>query len=85
MLLFCAKTIARESHDFELARLKKEKHFSSLATLWFRIFVMIFHTTGCCSSSRLVLREAKMNRMLFIKAYKFAMSVLSLHIESSNS
>ena len=35
MLLFCVKTILKESHKFELARLrkkKKEKHFGRLAT-----------------------------------------------------
>jgi len=36
MLLFCAKTIVKESRKFELARLKKkkkkEKHFVRLAT-----------------------------------------------------
>jgi len=35
MLLFCAKTIVKESRKFELAHLKKkknEKHFGSLAT-----------------------------------------------------
>ena len=34
MLLFCVKTIVKESHKFELARLrkKKEKHFGRLAT-----------------------------------------------------
>jgi len=36
MLLFCAKIIVKESHKFELARLKKkkkkEKHFGHLAT-----------------------------------------------------
>jgi len=47
MLLFCAKTIVKESLKFELARLKKkkkkkkkkkrkkEKHFGRLATFWF--------------------------------------------------
>jgi len=37
MLLFCAKTIVKESRKFELARLKKkkkkkEKHFGRLVT-----------------------------------------------------
>ena len=38
MLLFCAKTIVKESRNFELARLKKkkkkkkEKHFGRLVT-----------------------------------------------------
>ena len=57
MLLFCAKTIVKESRKFELARLKKkkknnkkkkkEKHFGRLATFWFGTFVMLFSTTGC--------------------------------------
>jgi len=39
MLLFCAKTIVKESRKFELACLKKkkkkkEKHFGRLATFW---------------------------------------------------
>jgi len=51
MLLFCAKTIVKVSHKFELARLKKkkkkEKHFGRLATFWFSTFTMLFSTTGC--------------------------------------
>jgi len=50
MLLFCAKTIVKESRKFELARLKKkekkEKHFGRLATFWFSTFAMLFSTTG---------------------------------------
>ena len=42
MLLFCAKTIVKESRKFELARLKKkEKHF------WFGTFALLFSATGC--------------------------------------
>jgi len=52
MLLFCVKTIMKESRKFELARLKKkkkkkEKHFGRLATFWFGTFVMLFSATGC--------------------------------------
>ena len=51
MLLFCAKTIVKESRKFELAHLKKkkkkEKHFGRLATFWFGTFAMLFSTTGC--------------------------------------
>ena len=61
MLLFCAKTIVKESCKFELARLKKkkkkkekkkkkkkkEKHFDHLVTFWFSTFVMLFSTTWC--------------------------------------
>jgi len=53
MLLFCAKTIVKESRKFELAHLKKkkkkkkEKHFGCLATFWFGAFAMLFSTTGC--------------------------------------
>jgi len=47
LLLFCAKTIVKESRRFELARLKKkEKHFGRLATFWFRTFAMLFSATG---------------------------------------
>jgi len=57
MLLFCAKTIVKESREFELARLtkkkkkrkkkkKKEKHFGRLVTFWFGIFAMLFSATG---------------------------------------
>ena len=48
-----AKTIVKESHKFELARLKKkkkkkkEKHFGHLATFWFSTFAMLFSATGC--------------------------------------
>ena len=54
---FCAKTIVKESHKFELARLKKkknkkkkkkkEKHFGCLVTFWFGTFAMLFSATGC--------------------------------------
>ena len=60
MLLFCAKTIVKESRKFELARLKKkkkknkkkkkkkkEKHFGRLATVWFGAFAMLCSATGC--------------------------------------
>jgi len=49
MLLFCAKTIVKESHKFELAHLKKkkEKHIGRLATFWFGTFMMHFSATGC--------------------------------------
>jgi len=50
MLLFCAKTIVKESRKFELARLKKEerrrrkkkeeKHLARFASSWFGTFVM---------------------------------------------
>ena len=45
MLLFCAKTIVKESRKFELAHLKKkkkEKHFGRLVTFWFGSFAMLF-------------------------------------------
>jgi len=53
MLLFCAKTIVKESHKFELAHLKqkkkkkKGKHFGRLVTFWFGTFAMLFSATGC--------------------------------------
>jgi len=53
MLLFCAKTILKESRQFELARLKKkkkkkkEKHFGRLVTFWFGAFAMLFRANGC--------------------------------------
>jgi len=50
MLVFCAKTIVKESCTFELACLKKkkeEKHFGHLATFWFNTFVMLLSATGC--------------------------------------
>ena len=53
MLLFCAKTIVKESRKFELARLKKKKkkkkeiHFGRLATVWFGAFAMLCSATGC--------------------------------------
>jgi len=54
ILLFCAKTIVKESCNFELARLKmkkkkenmKEKHFVCLATFWFTTFAMLFMPLG---------------------------------------
>jgi len=61
MLLFCAKTVVKESYKFELGRLKKkkkkkkktkkkEKHFGRLVTFWFGAFVMLFSAIGCVSS-----------------------------------
>jgi len=50
MLLFCVKTIVKESHKFELAHLKKkkkEKHFGCLVTFWFGTFTKLFGATGC--------------------------------------
>jgi len=52
MLLFCAKTIVKESRKFELARLKKkkkkkEKHFGRLVTFWFGTFATFYSATGC--------------------------------------
>ena len=48
----CCETIMKESHKFELARLKKkkkkkEKHFGRLVTFWFGTFAMLFSATGC--------------------------------------
>ena len=63
MLLFCAKTIVKESRKFELTRLKKkkekkkkkkkkkEKHFGRLVTFWFGTFAMLFSAAGLCFSS----------------------------------
>jgi len=60
MLLFCTKTIVKETCKFELAHLKKkakkkkkkkkkkkEKHFGHLATFWLGTFAMLFSATGC--------------------------------------
>jgi len=49
MLLFCVKSIVKESRKFELARLKKkkEKHFGCLVTFWFGTFAFVFSATGC--------------------------------------
>ena len=48
MLLFCAKTIVKESRKFELARLKKkkEKQFGRPVTFRFDTFAMLFCATG---------------------------------------
>ena len=64
MLLFCLKTIIKESPSFELAHLKKvkkkerkkEKHFDSLMTFWFNTFVMLF-----CDTRHVVGHEAHEN------------------------
>jgi len=63
MLLFCAKTILKESCNFELPRLKKEKHFGLLATFWFNTFTpldMLF-----------VMKSVKDEQYVVIKACKF--------------
>ena len=56
MLLFCAKSVVKESRKFELARpkkykkkkkkKKKEKHFGRLATFWFGTFAMLLAPLG---------------------------------------
>jgi len=53
MLLFCAKTIVKESRKFELARVKKKKkkkkkkeHFGRLVTFWFGTFATPFSANG---------------------------------------
>ena len=49
MLPFCAKTIVKESHNFEVARLKKKKKkeaFWSFRDFVVGTFTMIFHATG---------------------------------------
>jgi len=51
MLLFCAKTIVKESHSFELARLKKKKTFWPSGDFLVRYFHNAFwHHWGSCSS-----------------------------------
>ena len=54
VLLFCAKTIVKELHKFELARLKKkkkEKHFGHLVTFWFGTFAVYTYSISCQLSS----------------------------------
>ena len=52
MLLFCAKTIVKESRKFELARLKKKKKniLARPATFWFGTFAMLFSANECVVS-----------------------------------
>jgi len=51
MLLFCVKTIVKESRKFELARLKKkEKHFGCLVTFWCGTFAMLFEQSRVIDS-----------------------------------
>ena len=51
MLLFFVKTIMKESHKFELARLKKKKKerktFWPSGDFWFGTFAMLFSAIGC--------------------------------------
>ena len=59
MMLFCAKTIVKESHNFELAHLKKkrkkegkrkkENHYCCLAIFRFSTFLILFHATRLIS------------------------------------
>jgi len=47
LLLFCARTSGRESRNFELSHLKKEKkknNFGHLVTFWFSTFAMLSRT-----------------------------------------
>ena len=77
MLLFCTKTIVKESRKFELGRLKKKEkkkkktkknNFGRLATFWFGTFAMLFSATGC------VVRHENSRRwtVRLITAYKLA-------------
>ena len=54
MLLFCAKTIVKESRKYWTSPSEEEEeqqqHFGHLATFWFGTFVMLFSATGCCSA-----------------------------------
>jgi len=56
MLLFCAKTIVKESRKFELAhqKKKKEKHFGHLVTFWFGSFAILLAPLGvvCYENTR---------------------------------
>ena len=63
MLLFCTKTIVKQSRKLELPHLKKkkEKHFGCLATFWFGTFAMLFSTHWVCCSSW---KHSKMNGRL---------------------
>ena len=68
ILLFCVKTIMKESHNFELARLKKKerKNFVCLVTFWFGTFAMLFRAAG-----RVVGHEVLENKWyIVIKGYK---------------
>ena len=46
MLLFCAKTIVRESCSFKLSHLKKKEKIHLFGDFWFGAFVMLFLNTG---------------------------------------
>ena len=63
MLLFCVKTVVRESDSFELARLKKEEEeevwrFSNFLVRYSK-FAMVFVSLGV-----FLARKIKMNSML---------------------
>jgi len=51
MLLFCANISMKDSHNFELVRLKKKKKkrktFWPPGDFWFRAFTMLFRATRC--------------------------------------
>jgi len=73
MLVFCAKTIVRESCKFELARLKKkkkkkEKHFGRLVTFWFSTLAMLLAPLGVL----FVMKTHEDERYCVITAYKLA-------------
>jgi len=65
MLWFCEKTVAKESHNFELARLKKkEKHLlasGSVLSLCFFTLLGVF----------LIMKTSKVECYVVIKAYCF--------------
>ena len=70
MLLFCVKTIVRESHNFELACLKKDEEKPILAvwaTFWFSSYFCnaFFVTLGVF----LVTKTLEDERYIVIKVY----------------
>ena len=92
MLPFCAKTILKESHKFEIACLKKkkkEKHFGHPETFWFWFFrdaCFVCHKNTRrwmvgCYNSLLVSCFFVILRDFCISIYY--VSMLSLHIEST--
>ena len=60
LLLFCVKTVARGSLNFEqkIRRRRKTKHFGCLMTFWFSTFTMSF-----CTTRILVGHEQKHSKM----------------------
>ena len=89
---FCVKTIVKESCNFDLAHLKKktkkkEKHFGRLATFTALSLGVLFTMKTFKDEQHIVIKAYKFTILRFwdILSYHRCVSMLSIHIESTDS